>query len=56
LGQLAIQDSFEPYYEGRKNHNIFATIEPGAVEKARKLKERLEQLRANDRDNERSAA
>ncbi len=56
MGQLAIQDSFEPYYEGRMNKNRFSTIEPSAVERARKLKERLEQLRANDRDNERSAA
>lgn len=43
MTSLAVQDVFEPYYEGRKK--TFATIDPSAVERAKKLKERLEELR-----------
>jgi hypothetical protein len=35
MSTLGLQDVFEPYYEGRKN--CFATIEPSAVERARKI-------------------
>lgn len=51
MGKLAIQDTFEPYYEGRMNKNLFATIDPIAVEKAKRLKERLEALRVAGQDN-----
>ena len=43
MNPLALQDGFEPYYEGRKS--IFATIEPAAVERARAIKERIERAR-----------
>ena len=51
MGKLAIQDSFEPYYEGRMNKNLFATIDPIAVEKARRIKDRLEAVRIAGQDN-----
>jgi hypothetical protein len=43
MSTLGLQDVFEPYYEGRKTG--FATIDPSAVEKARKVKERIEEVR-----------
>ena len=43
MNPLALQDSFEPYYAGRKS--IFATIEPAAVERARAIKDRIERAR-----------
>ena len=54
MNPLKIQDVFEPYYEGRKK--TFATIEPSAVEKAKKLKERLEELRKAKPDTRDEAA
>lgn len=48
MNTLGIQDVFEPYYEGRRNS--FARIDPSAVEKARKLKERIEEMRKAERD------
>jgi len=53
LNTLGLQDVFEPYYEGRKGP--FATIDPKAVEKARKAKERLEE-RQSERDKPRDEA
>lgn len=54
MDTLKLQDVFEPYFEGRRSG--FATIEPGAVEKARKLKEKLEELRRAERDHENDEA
>jgi hypothetical protein len=54
LNTLGLQDVFEPYYEGRRN--TFATIDPKAVEKARKAKERLEELRKAEREKPRDEA
>ena len=51
MGKLVIQDTFEPYYEGRMTTNLFATIDPVAVEKAKRLKERLEALRVAEQNN-----
>jgi hypothetical protein len=51
MNSLALQDSFEPYYEGRRS--IFATIEPSAVERARVIKERIEQARKARAEQER---
>jgi hypothetical protein len=50
MSALGLQDVFEPYYEGRGNS--FATIRPGAVERARKLKERIEAARKAAREAE----
>jgi hypothetical protein len=54
LNTLGLQDVFEPYYEGRKNS--FATIDPKAVDKARKAKERLEEMRKAERGKPRDEA
>lgn len=54
MNTLKLQDVFEPYYEGRKN--AFATIEPAAVDKAKKLKERIEEIRQAERDRQRDQA
>jgi hypothetical protein len=43
MNTLKIQDSFEPYYEGRKDS--FVRVDPGAVEKAMEAKDRIEQAR-----------
>ena len=43
MNSLGLQDTFEPYYEGRRN--TFASIQPAAVERARRIKERIEQAR-----------
>jgi hypothetical protein len=43
MNTLKIQDSFEPYYDGRKTS--FARIDPRAVTKAKDLKDRLEDAR-----------
>lgn len=43
MSKLGLQDVFEPYYEGRKTG--FATIDPSAVERARRVKERIEEAR-----------
>ncbi len=49
MDTLKIQDSFEPYYDGRKN--VFARVDPRAVEKAREARDRIEQARkAKDKD------
>ena len=50
MNVLGLQDVFEPYYEGRGNS--FATIRPDAVERARKLKERLEAARKAARESQ----
>ena len=50
MSALGLQDVFEPYYEGRGNS--FATIRPDAVERARKLKERIEAARKAAREAE----
>jgi hypothetical protein len=52
MSTLGLQDVFEPYYEGRKN--CFATIEPSAVERARKIKERIEEARRARNEAKRS--
>jgi hypothetical protein len=43
MDTLETQDSFEPYYDGRKN--AFARVNPRAVEKAKEAKERIEHAR-----------
>jgi hypothetical protein len=43
MDTLKIQDSFEPYYEGRKNS--FARLDPRAIDKAREARDRIEQAR-----------
>jgi len=43
MNSLALQDSFEPYYEGRQS--TFGSIEPSAVERARAVIERIERAR-----------
>ena len=43
MDTLKIQDSFEPYYDGRKN--VFARVDPRAVEKAKEARDRIEHAR-----------
>jgi hypothetical protein len=43
MNSLSLQDTVEPSREGRKN--TFASIEPTAVERAHKLKDRIEEAR-----------
>jgi hypothetical protein len=43
MNPLTLQDSFEPYYEGRASS--FVSIAPSAVERARAVKERIERER-----------
>jgi hypothetical protein len=43
MDTLKIQDSFEPYYDGRKN--AFARVDPRAVDKAKEARDRIEQAR-----------
>jgi hypothetical protein len=43
MNSLGLQDVFEPYYDGRKN--TFSSIEPSAVDRARRIKERIEEAR-----------
>jgi hypothetical protein len=52
MNTLGLQDVFEPYYEGRKSS--FATIEPNAVERARRLKERIDEARRARDEEKRS--
>ena len=55
MDTLKIQDSFEPYYDGRRN--VFARVDPRAVEKAREAKDRIELARkAKDMDTRDRAA
>jgi hypothetical protein len=43
MNTLQIQDSFEPYFDGRKN--TLSRIDPLAIEKAREAKDRIEAAR-----------
>jgi hypothetical protein len=54
MDSLQFQDAFEPYYEGRSNG--FATIDPKAVEKARKLRDRLDEARLAGRERTRDGS
>ena len=47
MNPLTLQDSFEPYYEGRASS--FVSIAPSAVERARAVKERIERERKGQR-------
>jgi hypothetical protein len=51
MNPLTLQDSFEPYYEGRASS--FVSIAPSAVERARAVKERIERERKGQAENER---
>jgi hypothetical protein len=43
MDALVIQDSFEPYYEGRKSG--LAGVDPGAIDKAMEVRDRIDQER-----------
>jgi len=43
MNTLQIQDSFEPYFDGRKN--ALSRIDPRAVDKAKQAKERIDEGR-----------
>ena len=43
MDALKIQDGFEPYYDGRKSG--FASVDPRAVDKAKEVRDRIEQDR-----------
>jgi hypothetical protein len=43
MDTLKIQDSFEPYYDGRKN--AFARVDPRAMDKAKEARDRIEHAR-----------
>ena len=43
MNTLQIQDSFEPYFEGRKN--TLSRVDPRAIEKAKQAKDRIEDAR-----------
>ena len=43
MDTLKIQESFEPYYDGRKN--AFASVDPRAVDRAKEVKDRIERAR-----------
>ena len=43
MNTLQIQDSFEPYFDGRKN--ALSRVDPRAVDKAKQVKERIDEAR-----------
>ena len=43
MNTLQIQDSFEPYFDGRKN--TLSRVGPRAIEKAKQAKDRIEDAR-----------
>ena len=43
MNTLQIQDSFEPYFDGRKN--TLSRVDPRAVEKAKQAKDRIDDAR-----------
>ena len=47
MNTLGLQHTFEPSFEG--GNSTFASIEPAAVERARKLKDRIEEARGKAR-------
>jgi hypothetical protein len=43
MNTLQIQDSFEPYFDGRKN--TLSRVDPRAIEKAKQARDRIEDAR-----------
>jgi hypothetical protein len=43
MNTLQIQDSFEPYFDGRKN--TLSRVDPRAIEKAKQTKDRIDDAR-----------
>jgi hypothetical protein len=43
MNTLQIQDSFEPYFEGRKK--TLSRVDPRAIEKAREARDRIDEAR-----------
>ena len=43
MNTLQIQDSFEPYFDGRKN--TLSRVDPRAIEKAKQAQDRIDETR-----------